>query len=282
MPRSGTWYNHLFFNAYEQLLQGKTNITMTKSGITLALAHTNIGLDFLAVCHAVCPGFDHYCGEYREAWDELEFHVDGYDWARDGISKNRHLFDPHLNDNVRIVYYYRNPLDQAVSAFMHAQKHKDPRQRSYMNAEGKQRPIKSVREYTFYVGLESYIKQFMTFKIVKEMYPSNVLLVKYEHLVRDPAHTFTSVLGHFGHDTRDPNHQEKMAIAIELSSKDSARRMEKSMGHSLANDQVDSNESHVRDGAVGKWKQHLNGEDIQLVQERLAWFGLSLDEFDIE
>lgn len=282
MPRSGTWYNHLFFNAYEQLLQGKTNITMTKSGITLVLANTNIGLDFLVICHAVCPGFDRYRGDYREAWEKLQFHVEGYDWAKDGISRNRHLFDPHLNGNVRIVYYYRNPLDQAVSAFMHAQKHKDPRQRSYTNSEGKQWPITSVRQYIFGVGLDSYIKQFLTFKIAKEMYPRHVLLVKYEDLVRDPETIFARVLSYFGHDARDPAHREKMSVAIEISSKDSARKMEKSMGHSLANDQTDSVESHIRDGAVGKWKRHLNEDDVQLVRERLTSFGLRLDDFDIE
>lgn len=282
VPRSGTWYNSLFFNFYDQLLQGKTEVTVTSVGAPLSLAGVDLGVSNLLVCHTICPGFERYCGEYRVAWDKLNFHVDGYNWAESLIDERIHLLDPELNGDVRIVYYYRNPLDQAVSAFMHAQKHTDPRQRSYTDSSGNRHFIKDVREYLFRASLESYIKQFLTFKVMRPIYPQNILGVKYENLVRNPEYTFASVLKYFGHDVDDPSHQAKIIQAIKLSSKDTLKRIEKSIGHSIAHDQTDPNESHVRDGAIGKWKQHLNENDIQLVQEWLARFGLSLEEFDIE
>jgi hypothetical protein len=165
---------------------------------------------------------------------------------------------------------------------MHAQKHTDPRQRSYVDSSGNRHFIKDVREYLFRVSLESYIKQFLTFKVMRAIYPQNILCIKYENLVRNPEYAFTGVLSYFGHDVEDPSHQEKIIQAIKLSSKDTLKRIEKSIGHSIAHDQADPNESHVRDGAIGKWKQHLSEDDVRLVQERLAQFGLSLEEFDIE
>ncbi len=280
MPRSGTWYNQMFFSFYHQLLQGKTDLQMTAKGNTLNLVNA-FGLDRLLVCHTVCPGFGCYQGEYRHSWEKLRFYTAGFDWAKDEI-KNMQDCDPYLNKNVRIVYYYRNPLDQAVSFFRHIQNHTDDQIRYYIDSDGKRNLIKSVPQYIHNVGLEAYIKQFLSFKITKELCPDNILLVKYEHLIRDSKNTFTKALTHFGHDINNPYHQEKMAQALACSSRDSAKKIEKSMGHALGNDQINPNETHVRSGAVGQWKEYLTDDDLERIQQRLECFGLSLDDFDIE
>ena len=290
MPRSGTWYINTFFWFYIQLLRGKTELELP---LDRGLLHAqniekkgrriDINVNELLILHAVCPGFYHYQGQYRQAWDELNFYTEGFNIAEKLIKISEKTdFDPTLNKNVRIVYCCRNPLDQAVSFFRHIQKHENSKLRYYVDSDGKESLIKNVREYILNVGLESYIKQFFTFKAMKQMCPDNILMIKYENLARSPEHTFASILNHFGRDINSPYYQEEFAIALKLSSKDSVKEMEKIGGHSIGNDQSDPKESHMRGGAIGKWKKHLNNEDIKIVQQRLGCFGISLDEFDIE
>ncbi len=288
MPRSGTWYTNMFFWFYIQLLQEKTDFELHLNGRLLHLRdiarqpHIDLGVNELMICHAACPGFGHYRGEHRQAWDELNYYVEGFNIGESSLRfSERKDCDPVLNRNVRIVYCYRNPLDQAVSFFRHIQNHNDPKQRCYVNSDGKQCSIKNVREYILNVGLESYIKQFLTFKVMKQMCPDNVLLIKYETLATEPARAFAGILDHFGHDIGNPSNQQKMDQAMALSSKDSIKRIERTIGHSIVGDQVDPNESHIRGGDIGKWKKHLNNDDLEEIQERLACFGLSLEDFDI-
>ena len=116
---------------------------------------------------------------------------------------------------------------------------------------------------------------------MKDLYSDNILLLKYEDLVRDPKSTFLSVLKHFGHDIEDPNHLKKIEIALHLSSKKSLKKIENLIGHSLAKYQIDPNQSHIRDGSVGQWRTHLNKDDLTKIQECLEHFGLSLTDFDV-
>ena len=117
---------------------------------------------------------------------------------------------------------------------------------------------------------------------MKPIYPRNIHMFTYETLVRHPLETFARVLEIFGHDTQAPAHQEKMALALRLSSRESVKEIERSLGHSLARDQVRADESHVRDGAIGKWKRYFNDQDLKEVQRRLGDFGICLDEFQFE
>ncbi len=288
MPRSGTWYTNMFFWFYVQLLKGKTNLQLNPECLLLYVGdiagqwQIDLGVNELLICHAECPGFGHYRGEHRQAWDELNYHVEGFNVGESRLKiSEREDFDPVLNKNVRIAYCYRNPLDQAVSFFQHIQNHVDATLRCYVDSDGKQHSIENVREYILNVGLESYIKQFLTFKVMKQMCPDNILLIKYETLATEPARVFAGILDHLGHDIGNPSNQQKMAQAMALSSKDSIKRIERTIGHSIGGDQVDPNESHIRGGEIGKWKKHLNNDDLEEIQERLARFGLSLDDFDI-
>ena len=140
----------------------------------------------------------------------------------------------------------------------------------------------SVREYIHYVGLDAYIKQFLTFKIMKDLYPDNILLSTYENLVREPQTTFLSVLNHFGHDIEPRLHLVVVEMALSLSNRKSIMQIENLMGRSLANDQQELSERHIRSGTVGGWKAHFNDADLAKIEQRLEQFGLSLADFEIE
>ena len=140
----------------------------------------------------------------------------------------------------------------------------------------------SVGEYLHHVGLEAYMKQFLTFKLMKALYPENILLLTYESLVRNPKATFLSVLNHFGHDIGNPVHLTTMEKALTLSSQKSMKQIENLVGHALADDQIERNGSHIRDGSTGQWKALLNSDDLGKIQQRLEDFGLSLADFEVE
>ena len=294
MPRSGTWYIRYFFHFYHHLLLGQSNIHVDikndHSETPVFVRDNTIGLDAMSILHVICPGFSCYQGKYRKFWDELTFPDMGYDQSQRFVGYIRRgkfrvpvdrLFNPTLNENVRIAYFYRNPLDQAVSTFNHIQNHKTQGHRYYIDHQGNMTLMSNVSEFIHHVGLEAYIKQFLTFKIMKDLYSDNILLLKYENLIRNPKPTFLSVLTHFGHDVEDSNHLKKVEMALLLSSKKSLKKIENRIGHSLAKDQINSNQSHIRDGSVGQWRTHLNKDDLTKIQECLEHFGLSLTDFDV-
>jgi hypothetical protein len=281
MPRSGTWYNHYFFDFYHQLLQGKTDLNAKVTSAPISAKDT-IGLDFMLICHATCPGFHHYQGKHREAWDKLVFYVNGFNHAKDIIEHNIKFLDPFLNKDARIVYLYRNPLDQAISFFRHAQNHKDQQHRYRKDSQGNMVLMTNVKEYIHHVGLEAYIKQFLTYKIMKDMWPDNILMVTYKNLTRDPKATFMKILKHFGHDIDNPSRLEKLDIALALSSKDSMKNIENNIGYAFGDDQIDPKERHVRDGAIGKWKGYFNNDDLKSIEDKLNLFDLSLADFELK
>jgi hypothetical protein len=176
---------------------------------------------------------------------------------------------------------YRNPLDQAVSFFSHSLKQKDERHRYYSDEEGRSVPIESVKEYIHKVGLESYIKQFLTYLVMHDRYPRRILMLSYESLLQDPQTHFATILDHFGHDVESMGSQNAFIEALRLSSMDSMKRLENSIWRSLGNDQTDSRERHIQGGQIGKWKKQLDKEDLKKIEQRLNQFGLSLSQFNI-
>ncbi len=231
--------------------------------------------------HCICPGSLENLDNYMMAWNDLDF-AEGFNGATALLGENLKLFDPPKNRDAKLVYVYRNPLDQAVSYFRHMQNHKNQDLKYYTNLNDKKCLVASVSEYVFVAGLDSYIKQYLTWKLMKEKYYNNIFLIKYEELVRNPISIFKKALLHLGHDVDKTKNQELFAQAIRLSSKDSMKNIENLIGHALGNDQIVSSERHVRDGLIGKWKNHLSQSDLIEIEKRLSRFYISLSEFTLE
>ena len=80
---------------------------------------------------------EHCQGGLRSAWDDLSFYNPGYDYGYGRfIAGNEAVFSPLENPRIRIVYIYRNPLDQCVSFFHRAAKHRQVGTRSYIDRDG--------------------------------------------------------------------------------------------------------------------------------------------------
>lgn len=180
------------------------------------------------------------------------------------------------------MYCYRNPQDWAVSFFDHSASHVDEKLRYYQDGRSNRCRITDPVMLLKTVGLNSYIKQFYTYHVMKELFSDNIRLVRYEHLVRHPAQVFTDNLAFIGHDATDASRQANVRRALQASSIATVRSIEAAAGRSLANDQDDPKGSHVRGGAVGKWKTVFQAADVDYLEKRLKEFNIEVDQFTFE
>ena len=266
---------------YHHLLLGDSDIPLVPTRNLFADRAESLGINMMAIGHTVCPGFDVYQGEHRAAWDALTFYIEGHNWAAHGISQTEGAFDPSVNPDTRIALIYRNPLDQARSFFRHALNHVDPAVRHRIDETGATVGIRSVSDYLHTVGLDAYLKQYLTFHLLQNTYPDQILMLPYEELVARPQAAFTTMLEHFGHEV-SPARGRLLERAIHLASMDSMRKVEAALGHTIANDQRAAGESHMRDGSAGGWRKHLSASDVEKVDARLRQFGLSIGDFRTE
>lgn len=288
--RSGTWYARMFFFGFDKLLRAENpdSLQLVKEFEQQKErfhVKDTLGLDYLLVGHSSCPGFsEHYSGSLLTEWNNLKFYGEGvaHEHGDKILLEYKKLFDPYYNKNSKIVYFYRNPLDQAVAAFRDMQNHKFEHLRFRYDESGQKIPIKDAKDWIFTVGLTGYIKQFFTFKEMQKKYPKNIIMISYENLVRNPQKTFGDVLEHFGYLVDSDEKKAKIEQAIMLASKENLKKVEEKIGRTLANSQTVKGESQIRGGAVGKWKEHFTDEDLNKIENKLAVFNLSLKEFVIE
>jgi hypothetical protein len=277
MPRSGTWLSFFFFEYFDSFLTGRTPIrtdatTYSYAGLGITKAHA----------HLMCPGFvDHYktgflrrCkGPLRGPWDALEFKTPGINSGYGPLVENEgHRFDLLRNRRLRIAYLYRNPLDQAVSHF-HAlywrEKPMEPdRFRSGLS--------KWMRD----VSIESYIKQYFTYHVMRQSHADNILCLPYEDLVRSPRENFQRITRHFGFVAATDDELRCFDKAIDATTQPSLRQLELQLGHAFAHPEV-RNDSHMQGGEIGKWQRWLSEDTVQEVERRFNRFELSLRDFTL-
>jgi hypothetical protein len=304
MTKSGTWYNREFYYFYSELLKGRSSTQILQSMISKKMKINPIiktdfnkfGYDAFFISHWLCPGFSDYDGKYRSNWNNLNFYsnytypskIGRFGYLNSEQIKERYDIDnnwiPEKNKNCRLVYFYRNPLDQSVSYFTAIQKIKLQKLRYRINSEGEQVLIKDIHEFIRTVGMDMYMKHLLTFRLMKEKYPDNILLITYEKLVSDPKSTFQKVLNYIGHDVTLNDNYDKFKIALEMSSKKNILKLENAYGRSITGTVKEEfkDERQLRDGRTGKWKEHLSKNDFNYISQRLQEYDFSIDDFTIE
>ena len=294
LTRSGTWYCRCFFFALHKLLKGdvfdSTELVREFYAENREFGKeikNTLGLDKLIIAHATCPGFkEHYNGDLRTAWEKLEFYGEGHVHDNGDLimqkGRRKKVFDPCYNRNSKIVYIYRNPLDSAMSFMKSLENYKNPQVMYKKDAAGNKLPFESEKDYVYSAGLDAFIKQFFTFKAMREMFPGNILMIRYEDLLREPEKIFTVMLRHFGFASRSDRERDLVRQALELSSQSNLKAAEHNLGTSLANDRARPGDTQIRGGAVGKWKAVFNQTDLERVEKRMNDFNLSLKDCALE
>ena len=303
VPRSGTFWCHYFFHFLGKAMKNKfldisevTNYPKEINGIVDASP--------LIVAHSWCPGHKELSDQLSADWEKLES-GEGHDYGSQIILNNKMEFSPFKKPDVRIVFVYRNPLDQALSHFFQTNAHEGLP--TYKSAES---------FFAEYQSLEKYLKQFLTFFEVKKKFPGNILLVRYEDLFRNPSKIFLNMVEHIKYplDVADPtlacwlgvrnarylqiNHR-KLFLSIypkikqgrvelrklvervvDETQQDSMLRIEAKLGRALTGEHMREGSSHINSGVPGSWREHFSDEIFEGVLETLKIFDLSERDFD--
>lgn len=291
MPRSGTWYHNYFFYYYRQLALGKKAEEIREhllahpdaapnSGVVYSDS-ASLGVAHFFVSHFACPGFEDACRDWAfdAAWAALDYHDQGQNVSGRFVRRNQAFLSPQQNPDVRIVYVYRNPLDQTLSYYRHCEHHKRKDLLAFTTADGEFIPRVSLPQFFHLVNVEAYLKQFLTYKRMHSLFPENILMCSYEALMADPAAHFQGIIRFMRGDGQADATQ--VMEALRMTNPEAMKAFENQLGHALGNDQEDKGERHIRGGKVGKWREFLTDEDLQAAEARFNAFDLSLADFEL-
>jgi hypothetical protein len=298
LPKSGTWYTTCFFWVYRECLLRHFLLSFTKPNLkqgilnhsshqqtykirpiqNLMVFDNECEFTNFWIHHTACPGYVCENDPLGDVWKQLDYFVPDYD-----LNFERKALCDVSCKNTKTVYLYRNPLDHFISYYRHTLNHKNPKQRLLCDKDGNMRSIENVKDFTFHgSGLDSFIKQYHTFKVMQKLYPDKVLLITYEELIKNPKMTFSKMLAHFGHNIDTFRRRKAFNCALRMTTKDQLKKIENKLGRSLANDQADPAERHIRSGEVGTWKNIFSESDLHQIETRLNEFQISLNDFVIE
>jgi len=280
MPRSGTNFITYFFNYFHMALSGTLDFKhpipeeVVKGGWTASM-EKSLNFKWFLVSHNYCPGFESLCsGEFRKKWnniikDKLEDNNDtNYIFL---IEKFRNVLYPNLNKNTKIIFLYRNPLDQIISLSKHFKNHISPLANSGLD-----------NNESIILLINQYLKMYLTYDYMKKQYPDNIKMVSYEKLVKDPKDMIKDILEYYNFDLTIDNRMELFEKTLELVTPKALRELELRMGKTLAGDQKVSSakESHMRGGKTGNWKEFFSEDELYLIEKRFNEFNLTLNQFE--
>lgn len=165
----------------------------------------------------------------------------------------------------RIIFLYRNPLDNIVSMYFFRYKNRPERENLYNHP----------REVIDLV-LPNFMYRYTLARDISRRKP-NLLRVPYELLVREPFETLHLVLNYLGL----PIDVATIAKVVEASSFNAVRK-EEEMRETPMHAPEGFKEFFTRSGKIGEWKDYFEEADVKKIASKLANNGIELGEFILE
>lgn len=138
-----------------------------------------------------------------------------------------------------------------------------------------------MKEFIKIAGLNMYLKHYLSFKLTHDLYPKNVLMLTYEDMISNPEKNFSRVLKFLDIDHLRKNYQSKFYQALEMSSPDHIRKIEKLYGRSISNGYIDDSESQIKNGLTGNWRKFLDNDCVNFFEKKFSEFEIDLKKFRI-
>lgn len=164
----------------------------------------------------------------------------------------------------KIIFLYRNPLDQIVSNYFYATRLKTMEQTDALYGKSMEDAVAILahrygRDYSFHK---------------RNLLGRQAMPLSYEILMQDKWNIAYTLLNWLGW----PVNKAHLDTSLHFSDKRTIKALELKHSTPVAN----AKESFIRDGSCGGWKQHLNDAHVAAVVSILAGYGITMDEFITE
>jgi hypothetical protein len=278
LPKSGNIFTSIFFKIYNMLLNGEvpTDEELLYSG---ASKPQQFNKRFFIVNHAEFPGLKEMEVDEQklQQWQDLSY-SNYLPWVRNGPKRKEIVTkiigeDPEFLKHFRVVFIFRNPLDQLLSHYKHFNR-APPDDRVDASTEV---PSISLEEFIFNKNaLSSYIKMFYTFHLAIKKFPDHILCIPYEELITNKPDTLYRIIKHLDL----PFDEEVFIKAMELTSMENLKQIEDKLDVSLIGEHKNKTR-HIRNGGIGVWQTKMTPEIVQRIEAELNKFDLSLTMFHL-
>jgi len=278
LPRSGTMYLHYFFQFLNRLIDPDCQIVLYGGRLYHDLA--GLGLRLYAG-HSICPGYTGTAepGELLR-WQRLRFSHPNLNNLYPALASLPEHFDPARAPHARIVYVVRHPFEQLASFHGHVLGHKNAALRTVRDHWGIDREIEGLEDFVLSVGLDLFLKQYVSFRTMAAHFPSSVRIVTYHRLMVDPLTVLQDILGFLGRPPGDAFPANLVDQAAKASSRDALAALERQIGESLAADQIDDAASHMRHTGRIDLERALSPTVLDHIRDRLADWSVDPNLFD--
>jgi len=288
LPKSGTWSMQYFWSVFDSLCDQKEKYDPYNP---FYLQLNGIKVDLFVIAHFFCPGYgDHIPEDLRQKYDAIQYpRILDVDWGS-RYMKEHGLVDvcsPQKNKNAKIAFIYRNPLDQIVSYTRTLWDNREPIRGAFdctLDKRGNTIKMHSLKQYIRQVGAASYIYYFLTYLVMRDVMGENLLFMRYEDMINNRYDKYKELakffLGSDYNDTLDDNLKQ----SLEITKIENMKMLESSTGKPLMHHYSTPRKSfaHVRDGSIGRWKEVIDGDDVDYIMDLLDDFGISKDYFTFE
>ena len=240
------------------------------------------GNDHIPVVHGYMKG--------KRANDTIEKAKNIMSFGEDSIHSDIRFYQ----SGGKIVFIYRNPLDQAVSLYDHVYSNWDlfpeKSQNTHLRAFGMcETPTEVALKY-----IGTYSCMYLSHFDIAESYnwdcftttPERIMILSYEEMMRDNLKIMGKIIKFligepgslkFSKELDEP----KLINSLERCTPTLLQDREIEMGKTLAGDmKYKKGKSHIQDGKIGKWRERIDMSSLNEIRKQYSKFGINIMEFD--
>lgn len=175
----------------------------------------------------------------------------------------------------RVVFIYRNPLDQAVSFYDHVYSNFShfKKQSSHIRFFGRcKTPTELALAY-----VRTYSCLYTSHFNFKKTNPERMMIFSYEEMMRDVP----KIMGKIIKFLIGELDESKLKQSLKQCSIAELQAKEIKNNRTLANDLLyKKGMSHILDGKIGKWRERIDMSLLDEIKKRYSEFGINIMEFD--